>query len=105
LISRSWAAKKSLTGYTVHLAFSSGRMTEPVASAARYQFVGSVSKDSFSADAFRQLNPRGLLAGSVVQDRLIDNRWELSPQTAKYNRWTNNFHSHRTAILSSLEFE
>jgi RHS repeat-associated protein len=73
--------------------------------AARYQFVGSVSRDSFSVATFRGLNPRGLLSGAEFQQRLIDEQWGLSPQTAKYKRWTNNCHSHASAVLSMLEFQ
>jgi len=72
---------------------------------ARYQFVGTVSRDSFSAATFRGLNPRGLLSGAEFQQRLIDDKWGLSPQTAKYKRWTNNCHSHAGAVLSMLEFQ
>jgi hypothetical protein len=73
--------------------------------AARYQFVGTVSKDSFSPAAFTQLNPRGLLSGAAFQQRLIDENWGLSPETAKYKRWTNNCHAHATGVLKSLEFQ
>jgi len=73
--------------------------------AARYQYVGSVSADSFSREAFAKTNPRGLLIGEEFQDRLIDEQWQRSPQSAKYKRWTNNCHSHARAVLSTLEFQ
>jgi RHS repeat-associated protein len=73
--------------------------------AARYQFVGKVSRDSFSPAAFTRLNPRGLLSGAEFQQRLIDDNWSLSPQTAKYKRWTNNCHAHATGVLNMLEFQ
>jgi len=55
--------------------------------------------------AAKALNPRGLLTGAEFQQRLIDEEWSSSPQTAKYKRWTNNCHSHAYGVLKLLEFQ
>ena len=68
----------------------------------RYQFVDSV--EDFSRESFKTSNPRGLLAGSEYQDRIIDNDWGKAPRTARFSRWTNNCHYHAQAVLKTLEY-